>query len=91
MKWEDTVRKVAPHSYSIVCPHCGEEFGIESIVENERKIQAEATWHARDAEIEQARQESRKEVVEFIKEHFSEFWNYHLDTWGNRIKEWGIK
>lgn len=32
----------SPHSESIWCPNCGEEFGIESKVEDERVIQRDA-------------------------------------------------
>ena len=36
------VLPVLPHSESIYCPHCGEEFGIESHVEDERHTQRDA-------------------------------------------------
>lgn len=44
MEAKDTVKKVESHSESIWCPHCGEEFGIESKVEYERERQAKITW-----------------------------------------------
>ena len=43
MEAKDTVKSVPAHSESIWCPHCGEEFGIESEVEYEREAQAEIT------------------------------------------------
>ena len=33
--------EVKPHSESIWCPHCGEEFGIESEIEYAHEAQAE--------------------------------------------------
>ena len=44
MNWQETVKRPASHSRSIWCPHCGEEFGVESMVEQEREEQAERTW-----------------------------------------------
>lgn len=44
MKAKDTVVPVEKHSQSIWCPHCGEEFGIESKVEYERELQAEISF-----------------------------------------------
>lgn len=43
---KDTVKKVESHSESIWCPHCGEEFGIESVIENDRELQAEISFKA---------------------------------------------
>lgn len=46
MKAKDTVIKVEPHSESIWCPHCGEEFGIEDKIEGEKEAQAEISFNA---------------------------------------------
>ena len=45
-KWKETVAKSEPHSHGIVCPHCGEEHGIETIVQIERECQAEVSFKA---------------------------------------------
>ena len=66
MKAEDTVKRTTSHSEPEFCPHCGEEFGIEDRIEYEREAQAEATW---DAAEKKFRQEGRREVVEWVKEH----------------------
>lgn len=44
MEARDTVPEILPHSCSIACPHCGEEFGMESDIEATKMEQAEATW-----------------------------------------------
>ena len=46
MEAKDTVIPVPSHSESIWCPHCGDEFGIESKVEYEREAQAEISFKA---------------------------------------------
>ncbi len=46
MEAKDTVIRPTDHSESINCPHCGEEFGIESKVEYEREAQAEISFKA---------------------------------------------
>jgi len=81
MDWQKTVIPTSEHSESIWCPHCGEEFGIESKVEAEREVQAEVSFKAgqdaRDCEwdewkdkyLPQVIRDSRKEVVEWIDKH----------------------
>ena len=46
MEAKDTVKKTDPHSEGICCPHCGEEFGIESRIEIAREAQAEISFRA---------------------------------------------
>ena len=57
MEAKDTVKPVPHHSESIWCPHCGEEFGIESQIETERETQADISFKA-----------GIEEVVDWIKE-----------------------
>mgnify|MGYP001566530139 CR=1 FL=1 len=51
MDWKDTVKKPMPHSETVVCPHCGEEFGQESLVEAIREEQAEISFKAGIKEV----------------------------------------
>lgn len=46
MEAKDTIIKTEDHSQSIWCPHCGEEFGVESIVKYAREEQAEVSFAA---------------------------------------------
>ncbi len=42
--WEETVKPAPDHSETETCPHCGEDFGIESRILYEREVQAKQTW-----------------------------------------------
>lgn len=58
MKAKDTVTETKDHSESICCPHCGEEFGIESEISYARETQSEISFKA-----------GMKEVVDWIELH----------------------
>lgn len=90
MNWKNTVRKVQPHDFSITCEYCGEEFGIEDIIENDRELQAEISYKA-----------GIREVVEWLRKHMTFMeWEYEdskgiwycpIDDneWQAKLKEWG--
>jgi len=46
MEAKDTVKRTTSHSETVVCPHCGEEFGQEGLVETIREEQAEISFKA---------------------------------------------
>lgn len=83
MEAKDTVVEVRPHSESIWCPHCGEEFGIEGKVECERETQAEISFKA-----------GIREVVEWIERiskagQPSKF--IPSSEWQAKLREWRIE
>ena len=57
MDWKETVIDVPSHSETMSCPHCGEEFGIESKIEYAHETQAELSFKA-------GQQEGRKDVTD---------------------------
>lgn len=88
MEAKDTVLPVGRHNESIVCPHCGEEFGIESKVEYERELQSEISFKA-----------GRQEVVEWIDKNClecqsntpsntDEYLGFHKQSWQAQLKLW---
>lgn len=91
MEAKDTVMSVGRHNESVYCPHCGEEFGIESKVEYEREMQAEISFKA-------GKQEGIREVVEWLIPHTRINWRFgilqtNLDAveWQSKLREWEMK
>lgn len=74
MKAKDTVIPVPDHSESIWCPHCGEEFGIESRIEQAHEFQAELSFKAgRESmvrEVQRIRAEGRKDVLALLGNNY---------------------
>ena len=77
MEAKDTVKPVPSHSESIWCPHCGEEFGIESKIADERELQAEISFKTGQAVgyqegfsdgVTDGYEAGRSEVVEWVEE-----------------------
>lgn len=81
MKAKDTVIETKDHSMGIGCPHCGEEFGVETLTECLREEQAEISFRA-----------GVKEVVGWIEGSNDIDASYFTrKAWVAKLKEWGIK
>jgi len=87
MEAKDTVEPVPSHSESVVCPHCGEEFGQEGYIQTIRNLQAEATWPI-------AEKAGRKEAVEWLRSNgylIDGHTQSDLKKLRAKLKEWGIE
>lgn len=91
MQAKDTVKPTPDHSESVWCPHCGEEFGEESLVEATREEQAEITFPL-------GKQEGIEEVVEWFNEQtdFADdepcpYYVMNKKVWQAKLKEWKYK
>jgi len=83
MNWKETVKPIPSHSEGIWCPHCGEEFGIESKIEYAREAQAEISFSLGE-------QQGIEKVVQWVEKHKVGCMIQDKDTWWHGIldKDW---
>lgn len=98
MEAKDTVKIPSSHSEGVVCPHCGDEFGIEEKVLYEREAQAEISFKVGKAiGAADGIDVGRLEVVEWVEENLDDYKGYEFeecsfqDEWQAQLKSWGIE
>jgi hypothetical protein len=92
MEAKDTVTPTPDHSESIWCPHCGEEFGIESTIEMTKELQAEISFKAGIKEVvDWILSISHDEPDEVDGQRFMLLvMKISTEKWKSKLKKWGI-